>query len=272
MTQIVAPAPRESNLVRFTYYYKTSDGQRHQDEVHASSKDEAYSVLIKRGIRPIKVFESLASRPSGPNLAVLLSVIVALAAVCGYLGFSYMRLKRNAESAEFDRYSQAYTNLVAETRQALEKKDAYIEGLDLSRVRNYALIEELTDVSALEDKLIRAALNIGYTRGFIQSLFRDIYELLPEDRPNEIDEAKSFYSSVMESLDAQEATIARDLQALRFLVSHRNGWKVKSGGLVFSSPELELEFSRYSPEAPSVPSRWTIDFARENFSGPIDGS
>lgn len=258
--------------MQFTYYYKTSDGQRHQGEVDASSKDEAYSILIKRGIRPIKVFESIARSPSGINLAVLLSVIVALVAVCGYLGVSYMRLKRDAESAKFGRYSQAYTNLVAETRQVLEKKDAYIEGLDLSRVRNYALIEELSDVSALEDKLIRAALNIGYTRGFVQSLFRDIYDLLPDDRPNEIDEAKSFYGSVMESLDAEEATVARDLQALRFLVSHRDGWKAKSGGLIFSSPELELEFSRYSPEAPSVPSRWTIDFSRENFSDPIDGS
>ncbi len=257
--------------MRFTYYYKTSDGQRHQDEVDALSKDEAYSILIKRGIRPIKVLDPLAGKPSTSSLAMLLSVIAALVAVCGYLGISYMHLKRNTESARFGRYSQAYTNLVSEAKQVLEKKDAYIEGLDLSRVRNYALIEELSDVSTLEDKLIRAALNIGYTRGFIQSLFRDIYELLPEDRPNEIDEAKSFYGRVMENLDAQEASISRDLQALRFLVLHRDGWKTKSGVLIFSSPELELEFSRYSPEAPSVPSRWTIDFVRENLSSPIDG-
>ena len=39
----------------FVYYYKTSDGIRHDAEISASNRDEVFAALRKRGIRPIKV-------------------------------------------------------------------------------------------------------------------------------------------------------------------------------------------------------------------------
>ena len=41
--------------MRFTYYYKTSDNVRHEAEISAPSRDEAFAALRDRGIRPIKM-------------------------------------------------------------------------------------------------------------------------------------------------------------------------------------------------------------------------
>ena len=45
--------------MRFTYYYKTSDNVRHEAEISAPSRDEAFAALRDRGIRPIKVVENV---------------------------------------------------------------------------------------------------------------------------------------------------------------------------------------------------------------------
>ena len=41
--------------MRFAYSYKTSDNVRHEAEISAPSRDEAFAALRERGIRPIKV-------------------------------------------------------------------------------------------------------------------------------------------------------------------------------------------------------------------------
>ena len=43
--------------MKFGYSYKTSDGVRHENVYHASSKEEVFSALRKNGVRPIKVWE-----------------------------------------------------------------------------------------------------------------------------------------------------------------------------------------------------------------------
>ena len=44
-------------MAKFSYFYKTSDGVRHEAEITAPSKDEAFARLRKEGIRPIKVVQ-----------------------------------------------------------------------------------------------------------------------------------------------------------------------------------------------------------------------
>ena len=41
--------------MKYTYAYKTSDGVRHEDSMNASSRDEVFAELRKRGIKAIKV-------------------------------------------------------------------------------------------------------------------------------------------------------------------------------------------------------------------------
>lgn len=43
----------------FSYSYQDAQGLRHEGEIKAASKDDAYAELRKRGIRPIKVAERI---------------------------------------------------------------------------------------------------------------------------------------------------------------------------------------------------------------------
>ena len=77
--------------MKFTYTYRSSDGQRHTAEIEAESRDAAFATIRRElGIKPIKVVAEEASRqddgsPSGHNkrgrwmLAILVGTILAAA-------------------------------------------------------------------------------------------------------------------------------------------------------------------------------------------------
>ena len=76
----------------FKYSYKTSDGVRHESEIDAPGRDEAFSALRKQGIRPIRLLEADDPRKAAGHgrrwlwlAAVLfLLVLVVLLAVLLY--------------------------------------------------------------------------------------------------------------------------------------------------------------------------------------------
>ena len=51
--------------MNYTYAYKTSDGARHEGSMDASSREEVFTVLRARGIRPIKVVAADGSKANG---------------------------------------------------------------------------------------------------------------------------------------------------------------------------------------------------------------
>ena len=68
----------------FAYSYMTSDGVRHADEIEATSRDEAYVELRRRGIRAIRVEakETSGNRRQFPWLAAV-AVLLTLCVVAG---------------------------------------------------------------------------------------------------------------------------------------------------------------------------------------------
>ena len=74
--------------MRFGFYYKTSDGSRHESEIDSPSRDEAFSTLRERGIRPIKLFAkgcyetSKGTRGYGRGVVVAWGVFAAIVAAC----------------------------------------------------------------------------------------------------------------------------------------------------------------------------------------------
>ena len=51
--------------MRYTYAYKTSNGVRHEATMNASSRDEVFVELRKRGIKAIKVVAADGSKANG---------------------------------------------------------------------------------------------------------------------------------------------------------------------------------------------------------------
>ena len=77
--------------MKFTYAFKTSDGIRHEDSIEAASREEAFSSLRAKGIRPIKVVAEDGSKANGATLSAdggirakrYLLRNVAIGACCG---------------------------------------------------------------------------------------------------------------------------------------------------------------------------------------------
>ena len=70
--------------MKYTYAYKTSDGIRHEDSMNASSREEVFAELRKRGIKAIKVVAADGSKANGEVRGVrkrAVAALVALAAV-----------------------------------------------------------------------------------------------------------------------------------------------------------------------------------------------
>ena len=66
--------------MRYTYAYKTSDGVRHEATMNASSREEVFSELRKRGIKAIKVVAADGSKANGEIHGVRKRVVAALVA------------------------------------------------------------------------------------------------------------------------------------------------------------------------------------------------
>ena len=79
--------------MKYTYAYKTSDGVRHEDSMNASSRDEVFIELRKRGIKAIKVVAADGSKANGEVrgvrkrvVAILIAIVALGVGVCAYLG------------------------------------------------------------------------------------------------------------------------------------------------------------------------------------------
>ena len=69
----------------FTYYWKTSDNDRHTGEIEASDRETAFSMLRERGIRAIKVEPKGWETGKGYRGVKkrMVTAIAAAAAICG---------------------------------------------------------------------------------------------------------------------------------------------------------------------------------------------
>ena len=66
--------------MKYTYAYKTSDGVRHEATMNASSREEVFSELRKRGVKAIKVVAADGSKANGEIHGVRKRVVAALVA------------------------------------------------------------------------------------------------------------------------------------------------------------------------------------------------
>lgn len=78
-------------MARFTYVYRSSDGVRHEEQITAGSRDEAFASLRERGIKPIKVIAADGSKANGEINGVKKRYValVAVAAAAVAAGIAY---------------------------------------------------------------------------------------------------------------------------------------------------------------------------------------
>lgn len=69
----------------FSYTYKTSDGIRHEGEIDAPGRDEAFTALRQRGIRPIKVVGRDSTHASTWRVRLVVAVLSGIVVALAYL-------------------------------------------------------------------------------------------------------------------------------------------------------------------------------------------
>lgn len=230
--------------MRFTYFYKTSDGLRHEEKIEASSREAAFEALRERGIKAIKVVSDCGSKANGEVMFVMRKRIVFAALAAGLIAGVFA--------------------VLAGRSLKIDMRDGRIRALDRSaqeilgdhRLRMEAAnIEILNDASRLVstsgEQEARRAVAAGYselnaTRTKLRNLFRSIYETLPDEK--ERAEANRLYTVAMDYLDLSEARLARSEKACLFLIGHVGAWRLEEGRVVFSDAELERKFSEFRME------------------------
>ena len=125
--------------MKYIYAYKTSDGIRHEDTMNASSREEVFAELRKRGIKAIKVVAADGSKANGEirgvrrRVVIILLALVALSVgITAYLTGTNFGTKRSdlvvPNSAVIDTVSNPYASAanVDKTRRQVFGDEAIV--------------------------------------------------------------------------------------------------------------------------------------------------
>jgi len=280
-------------IVKFTYTYRSSDGQRHSAEIEAESRDAAFArVRHELGVKPIKVVavEGESSQDGGsphgragaqPARGMLWGTVILAAAILavalGAWGWLTGRIARpvaapdqaangggEAHPARARQHSAdtaaAFKALEEESAAVRRQCDEAIDALNLDLAKNYALIERSSDISFLYDEINKARGVVEWARNRAKSVFKDIHSTFPASRANERLDAQALYGSLMSFVDEHDDRMMRLESALMLLDGNRGKWKCVKGQLVFSDKAVEDEYNFFCVEPDADAARWQRDF------------
>lgn len=253
--------------LEFVYYYKTSDGVRHEAEMNAPDRDEVFQTLRRQGIRPIKVVTK------GGEDSRQRFVISAWWAIWTAIGFCVIALifggwrlwcsyqEREAERTRYRQNTKAAWELLESKALAVEERhNASLKLLDLEVLRDYGKLAKMPDTSALTNGLAQAHDVIESSRTAMRELFGDLYSIFPPESENERRDAQKLYGRIMTLIDMSEERVNSDEIIVGLLLANRGAWSVRDGDLVFSDPRLESEIRYFRKDTDATTTRWQKDF------------
>lgn len=255
--------------MQFVYYYKSSDGVRHDGEMEAPDREEVFIALRRQGIRPIKVMRKDDLHPELRVYGVKKRWVVAIAGVVAVLaaGLAIVAWKAmqgpdpHELSGEYAAETKAaMEKLVARARALKTKHEAELKLLDLDALRDYARIAKAEGPDVFAETIGKARTIIEGTRTGMKDLFGGLYETFPPEAVNERRDAQKLYGEIMTEIDVAEDRLDADELVIGLLLSARDQWKVEKGEVVFSDPRLEREFRFFSKGADETVTRWHKDF------------
>lgn len=227
--------------------------QEEKDSIK-QAKSRAKSTRIRHEIEASDLVVKRTDR------VVLVSLLFLLVVLTGMLAWVFLSRKAETRNrykpstfAAFETLRERARNIENQNAEALEK-------LDLERLRNYALIEQMKDISPLQTKIEQARSAIELSRMQTKSVFGNIYTMFPPDSGNERLDAQRLYGQVMETLDAREEQLENAEYVLLLLSNNQGKWHAQKNTAIFSEPSLQQEFDFYSQETDGTTARWRKDF------------
>lgn len=255
--------------MQFVYYYKSSDGMRHDGEMEAPDREEVFIALRRQGIRPIKVMRKDDLHPElrvyGVKKRWVAAIAVGVAVLAAGLAIVIWKAAQGPDprklSGEYAVATKEAMEKLVEKAQALKARhEAELKLLDLGSLRDYERIAKAEGPDAFAATIDRARAIIEATRTGMKDLFGGIYEMFPPEAVNERRDAQKLYGEIMTDVDVSEERLNADELVIGILLSGRDQWKVEKGQIVFSDPKLEREFLFFSKGADETVTRWRKDF------------
>ena len=262
-------------MATFVYYWKTADNARHEGEIEAKDREEAFALLRARGIRAIKVEPKgweTGEGYRGVRKRVVVVLVVAAAAVTALVAFWFGSGSNGGRRSQVDdgnpqmkrsgAYAVAYRQLVSKAVAMRKLHEGEIGTLGLEVLRDYGKLASSTNgLAEFKGLLDDAHQAVERARRRTRALFKNIYSVFPPDCPGERIGAQKLYGELMTEIDASEERINADEAMLRLLDGSRGGWRVTDGGgILFTDQKLEKEFSFMMQDAGAAGLRWQRDF------------
>lgn len=261
--------------MRFTYYYKTPDGVRHEGELDSPSYDDVFKELKAKGIRPIKVLSK--DRPwiqrgrFGIKTILFLAAGVGLAA--GLVAWSVANkakqdsVKRLAIQSDItEGKSDVFKSLKGKADSVRQQHDAAVKILDEAKIDDWRAISKMPNFDTVYDGITRGQSFVELLRFQAQSLFKDVMTMFTDEQSEDVRAAKRLYGSLMDMIDATDNRIESAAEAVMLLDQHRGHWKWnrKTSAIQFDDKQLQAEFDELVDSADSLTARWQYDFKKSS--------
>ena len=254
--------------MRFDYSYKTSDGVRHEAEIDARTRDDAFATLRKQGIRPIRMDEKPLSR--GQKIRRMLFWVMGTVLMLACSAGCWFFLRAAQVRARYQRETRAaFDALRSKAENVREWHMAEFAKVDFSILHNYALIERSQDIGFATNELARGKSIIESSRSRLKDLFRDLYDVFPPESANERLDAQRLYGEIMNEIDASEERLDAEECVLALLDDNRSKWHVYHGRIVFDDLMLEREVSFFKRDTDGSTMRWKRDFKQSGIESPV---
>lgn len=294
---------------RWTYTYRTSDGQRHSDEIEAESLDAAHAAIRREmGVKPIKVWAAGGSKANGAEADskrttarwVAATALVAVAIAGGawwitarngpaggravsteppkppespaapHATVSVLPSRAAADPKRLEGYSAAYREIAVEVDAACEAYRDESARIDFELLANYALVERTRDMAEFRAIIAHGREVVSRARDAVRRSIEAHYEDIPPSGADDRNEAQRLYGLVMDELDATDERLESDECALSLLDANRGKWRVVKGAVIWDDPRLERQFRIFGREPSAAATRWERDFGRGRIeSAPV---
>lgn len=226
--------------------------------MNASTREEVFMELRKKGIKAIKVVAADGSKANGePQFVVRKRFVIVALAIGLVVGIILTLFISSASSGSKEgskikkpvvELSDKLLALQNDTKELLADHNKRMKASGVELLKDYTAIFTNSSSSAFNQAIRNGYHELNVSRQRMREVFRPFYSISPSDKLNERNAAQMIYDEAMEALDQSEVQLVRSEKAYRLLISNRGKWIVKNSDVIFADDTVALEFKYFIRE------------------------
>lgn len=223
--------------------------------MNASSREDVFVELRKRGVKAIKVVAADGSKANGETRFIVRKRFVlsalAIGLVVGVAVTQFAVHRRGVEAGggkpvkSSVKLNERLLALQDSTKKLLSDHEVRMKSSGVSILCDYTAVFTNSSSTAFNQAIRNGYHALNVSRLKMREVFRPFYSISPSEDMQERNAAQTIYAEAMELLDQSEARLARSEKAYRLLTSNRGKWIVKNGKVIFADDTMAMEFKYF---------------------------